>query len=69
MRAYEEMQYDKWAQSLDHIMPALLDKHLLLAKLPPIKEVHLTRTASGSTYSDDSCEYVLVSITLTPSGC
>ena len=59
MRAYEEMQYDKWAQSLDHIMPALLEKHLLMARQVSHRDTYVVRTASISVESDDSCEYRL----------
>ncbi|XP_076452214.1 dynein axonemal heavy chain 10-like [Babylonia areolata] len=30
MRAYEEMQYERWVGSLEHTMPALLQRHVLV---------------------------------------
>ena len=59
MRAYEELQYDKWVVSLNQTMPALLERHLLvrrnLSTVGP-SDLQVRKTSSTSADAGDNCE-------------
>ncbi|KAL8575817.1 hypothetical protein ACOMHN_014822 [Nucella lapillus] len=49
MRAFEEVQYRKWVESLEHIMPALLERHVLAPKHFQQSKDIVVRAASSTT--------------------